>query len=34
MNEVGLNFDVIEFVLVYSDKNEVRKVYNCFIYFV
>lgn len=33
MNEVGFNVDVIEVVFVYSDKNEVRKVYNCLIYF-
>lgn len=32
MNEAGFNADVIESALAHSDKNEVRKAYNRFIY--
>lgn len=32
MNEAGFNFDVVEAALAHSDKNEVRRAYNCTTY--
>lgn len=34
INEAGFNADVIEAVLADSDKNQVRKTYNCSTYLI